>query len=174
MKSPAPVRTRYWPPPMSDYDKMQKAEADMRKSKFLDCIAGRDGKTPMNFREALEAVGISRGTMLHWRKDPAFCEAFQAAYDDGMDLVEAEAMRRAVKGVDDPVYYMGKVVGHRRVYSDGLMHSILEARRPELYSRNAGQTVNVQINNEPPSDRELAKALALMVEEAALSKGGEA
>lgn len=146
----------------------------MRKSKFLDCIAGRDGKTPMNFREALEAVGVTRTTMLQWRKDPEFLEAFQAAYDDGMDLVEAEAMRRAVKGVEDPVFYMGEVVGHKRVYSDALMQRILEGRRPEIYSRNAGNTVNVQINNEPPSDRELAKALALMVEEAAQSKGDEA
>lgn len=169
----AKLKPAYWPPErLSAYDELQKAEADSRKTVFLDCLSGARTGVPMLVREACETVGVTRTTVAHWRKDGAFAVAFDTAYQDGMDRVEEEAMRRAVKGDEQEIFNKdGEVVATKRVYSDRLMERILEARRSELYSRNAGVVVNnlTQVST-GPTDHDIAKALALMIEEAAIEK----
>ena len=47
----------------------------------------------------------------HWlENDPDYKAAFQYAYDDAIDLLEAEARRRIVEGIDRPVFHNGKKV----------------------------------------------------------------
>ena len=53
-------------------------------------------------------------------------------------MLEAEARRRAAIGVDEPVFYKGKVVGHIRKYSDNLLMFLLKAHWPEKFRDNYG------------------------------------
>lgn len=66
------------------------------------------------------------------------------------DQLEAEAIRRGVDGVDEPVYTpSGKLAGMKRVYSDRLLLAVLKARHPayrdtrhlELTGPNGGPVV---------------------------------
>jgi hypothetical protein len=83
---------------------------------------------------ACDAVGIHRSTAYELRKDD---EAFQRAWDEACqvaaDALEQEAWRRAVEGVDEPVFQGGERVGSVRRYSDTLLMFLLRARRPETF-----------------------------------------
>ena len=78
--------------------------------------------------------------------------------------MEREAYRRAVKGVEKPVYRGGQLVGTIREYSDSLLMFLLRARRPELYrdhsrvERTRGDSDFVRL--EVPSDEERAAEVA--------------
>jgi hypothetical protein len=63
------------------------------------------------------------------------------ATDEACDVLEAEAWRRAVDGVDRPIFQRGEQVGVERVYSDNLMVQLLKAHRPEKYRE---RTENIQ------------------------------
>jgi hypothetical protein len=83
----------------------------------------------------------------HWRRfytlrerDEAFAAQWAEAVEAGTDALEQEAYRRAVEGVEEPVYQGGKLVGTVRRYSDGLLQFLLRGRRREVY----GDTVQVE------------------------------
>lgn len=78
---------------------------------------------------AAEQAGVARQTVLGWRKDPAFAARYDEAIERGTDVLEDEARRRAVEGVDRPVFQGGECVGHVREFSDNLMTILLGGRR---------------------------------------------
>lgn len=83
---------------------------------------------------AAHLVGLSRTTLYQKRvEDPEFSSAWDVAYEQGTDALEAEAERRAVKGVTKPVYHKGEVCGHVQEFSDILLIFLLKARRPEKF-----------------------------------------
>jgi len=51
------------------------------------------------------------------------------------DLLEAEARKRAIEGVTEPVYHQDKVVGTIQKYSDSLLMFLLQAAFPEKYGK---------------------------------------
>lgn len=55
------------------------------------------------------------------------------AIEEGTDRLEDAARERAIDGVQKPVFYRGKVVGTRIVYSDMLLMALLNARRSERF-----------------------------------------
>ena len=55
------------------------------------------------------------------------------ALEEATDLLEAEARRRALTGIDEPVFYKGKVVGSTKKYSRPLLMFLLEAHRPQKF-----------------------------------------
>ena len=60
-------------------------------------------------RDACEAAGIGRRTAYDLRDaDPTFAAAWDDALQDGIDLLEREAVRRARVGVKEPVIYQGQ------------------------------------------------------------------
>ena len=64
------------------------------------------------------------------------------------DLLEAEAIRRGITGVDEDVWYKGEIVGAKKKYSDTILHSVLKANKPEKYNESKNkptQTNNVNI-----------------------------
>ena len=71
---------------------------------------------------------------------PHSSATFRADWDEALEeareLLEAEARRRAAIGVDEPVFYKGKVVGHIRKYSDNLLMFLLKAHWPEKFRDN--------------------------------------
>jgi hypothetical protein len=88
-----------------------------------------------NVRLAAQQVGFAASCLYeHRRRDPAFAAAWDAAMDVAMDTVlEPEAIRRAVDGVEKPVYHEGEQVGTVRQYSDTLLIFLLKGWRPERY-----------------------------------------
>lgn len=66
-------------------------------------------------------------------EDPDFSCAWTDALRQAVDAMEEEARRRAVDGVDEPVYYKGENVGSVKKYSDKLLEMLLKANRPEKF-----------------------------------------
>ena len=88
----------------------------------------------------------------HWRRfytlrdrDEAFAKEWQEAVEAGVDVLEQEAYRRAVEGVDEPVYQGGEMVGTVRRYSDRLLEFLIRGRRPSVYRDTAGLDARVSI-----------------------------
>lgn len=92
------------------------------------------------------ALGIHRTTALNWRnaseatkredgtyKDD-FCVRWEAAAQAGVDRLEDEAIRRAARGYERPVFQGGVMVGTETCYSDALMALVLKGKRPNLYN----------------------------------------
>lgn len=100
-----------------------------KKSAFLKALA-KCG----NVSQVSRDLGIPRRTHYDWiDDDPDYARDAEAAQQEYCDRLEAEADRRAVEGVEDPVYQGGQLVGKRRVYSDQLLITRLKALRPEVY-----------------------------------------
>ncbi|HRW52646.1 MAG TPA: hypothetical protein P5081_07145, partial [Phycisphaerae bacterium] len=101
----------------------------LRKKKVLRRVAAHGC-----FAIACREAGISATTLKNWRRaDPEFAEALEVSRAEAAELLEMEAHRRAVKGVKEPVYHQGKVVGHVRKYSDALLTTLLKGANPEKY-----------------------------------------
>jgi hypothetical protein len=92
-----------------------------------------------NVSDAARKARIDRTTAYRWRDaEPEFAAAWDEAIEHAIDVMESEAYRRAVEGVDEPVFgRIGKdqdgEVGTIRKYSDALMNTLLKAHRPEKY-----------------------------------------
>lgn len=86
--------------------------------------------------KACQLANVHRSTYQVWmRGDPIFRQKAEEALAIASELTEAEVYRRAVEGVLEPVYYEGRIVGVKRVFSDSLLRLLMEARMPEKYSR---------------------------------------
>lgn len=93
-----------------------------------------------NVGKSCEAVGIDRGVPNRYRaQDSEFSADWEEALDAAADRLEAEALRRAHDGVDEPVF--GSLggssgtgqVGVIRKYSDTLLIFLLKGARPEKF-----------------------------------------
>ena len=105
-----------------------------KQSIFLDKLSDCG-----NVRRAADEAGVSP-RLLYWhrKQSPEFAEAWQEALTEAIESVlEPEALRRAVEGVQKPVYQQGELVGHVREYSDTLLIFLLKAARPDKYRDNA-------------------------------------
>jgi hypothetical protein len=87
--------------------------------------------------QACRAAKVCVKTVYNWRHadpgDASFLEAFKQAKILAGETLEAEAIRRAHDGVDEPVYQGGRLVGWKRVYSDTLLIFLLKGLMPEKY-----------------------------------------
>ncbi|MFW5910280.1 MAG: terminase [Thiohalospira sp.] len=101
-----------------------------RQERFLEALR----KIPIVTFAAHQA-GVSRRTVYdHRDQDPAFARQWDEALEEGMDLVELEAHRRAVHGVQEPVVSKGEIITYVTKYSDALLGRLLQAYRPEKFS----------------------------------------
>ena len=81
-----------------------------------------------------KVTGIDRSTHYKWLEgDPEYQLNFAAADKQALDVLESEAYRRAVKGVNKPIYYKGQRCGYVREYSDSLLIFLLKGNAPEKY-----------------------------------------
>jgi len=97
--------------------------------RFLDELASRGLVT-----RACEAAGIGRRTAYDCRdRDEDFAAAWADALEVAAEAFEAELRRRAIEGVERPVYQSGELVGHIREYSDTLLIFGLKGLKPEKY-----------------------------------------
>ena len=113
----------------------QGASLVKRKEQFLNELSAG-----ASVRAAALSVSVKPEAPYEWRKaDQAFSDRWQLAEEAGTDLIEEEAYRRAVTGVEKPVYRGGEVVGHVSDFSDTMLMFLLRARRPERYGGKAGE-----------------------------------
>lgn len=87
---------------------------------------------------AAEATNIARQTHYDWMNsgDEDYQAAFELAEEMATDLLEDEARRRAVEGVEEPVgWYKGEAGGYVTKYSDGLLKFLLEGRRSKVFKQ---------------------------------------
>ena len=102
------------------------------KPLFLDTLRGTG-----NVRLAASNADVARQVVYRARDSSAtFRAEWDEALEEARELLEAEARRRASIGVDEPVFYKGKVVGHIRKYSDNLLMFLLKAHWPEKFRDN--------------------------------------
>lgn len=63
-----------------------------------------------------------------------FCLRWVEAYEEGVDKIEDEITRRAVRGYEKPVYQGGILVGSVTEYSDTLAALVARGKRPGVYN----------------------------------------
>lgn len=108
-----------------------------------------------NISRAAQSAQIDRTNHYDWLGDPAYAQRFEEAKREAAELLEAEARRRAVEGIEEPVIYQGELcpevatdpeTGERRLtgkpltvrkYSDTLLIFLLKGAMPDKYRENA-------------------------------------
>jgi hypothetical protein len=88
-----------------------------------------------NVRLACTAAQIGRSSHYRWlAQDRDYEVAFEQAKKDAVDVLEAEARRRAVEGCEEQVgWYKGEAGGTVRRYSDTLLIFLLKGAAPQKY-----------------------------------------
>lgn len=137
LRTPQRARTKEPIAPRPGSDEARKAETAEARAKFLDTFAHVG-----NVRAASKISGVGRRTHYDWLEtDEAYAQAFEDARAEAADRLEQEARRRALVGVDEPVY--GRlpganagigIVGYVRRFSDNLLMFLLKNWRPEVYT----------------------------------------
>lgn len=89
---------------------------------------------------AAALIGVRRQTVYeHRANDPDFKEAWEVAWVAGGEAMEEEALRRAVQGVEKPIYQGGNLAGYVQEYSDTLLIFLLKGRLPDKYKDRVTQ-----------------------------------
>jgi hypothetical protein len=99
---------------------------------------------------ACQAVGLSRSGAYRLRgKSADFARDWKEAKAVAVSVLEDEARRRAVDGVDEPLVSNGRLVTDEhgkpvtvRRYSDKLMVLLLKGAKPGIYHDNAAGALN--------------------------------
>lgn len=108
------------------------ALSDPKKERLLRHYVNSGGQVT----KAARLAGVASRTHYHWMaNDPLYAAAFEAAKLRTLDIIEAEIIRRGVKGYKEPIIYQGQVTGYVRRYSDNLL-MFLAKRRDPLYRDN--------------------------------------
>ena len=104
------------------------------KKKFLESFR-QHGNVSWAAREAKLP---HRTVVYDWQEhDEQFAYDFRQAEIESVEVMEAEAYRRGVTGVEKPIFHQGLEVGKVREYSDVLLIFQLKARAPHKYRDNA-------------------------------------
>lgn len=127
--------------------------------RYLDVLAETG-----NHSAAARAIDITPSTATAWRKDDGFViklegeeYAFGALCEDAMDIfadaVEAETVRRAVQGYEEPIVYKGQIMSEIdeetgkckpitiTKFSDRLLEVLLKGQKPK-YAGEAQVNIN--------------------------------
>ncbi|MCQ8277778.1 hypothetical protein NFI95_04885 [Acetobacteraceae bacterium KSS8] len=97
---------------------------------------------------ACHASNMTRRQITHLQRTNAdFAAAYDEAMDEAADRIEAEAWRRGLEGVAEPLIKNGQVVRDAnnepimtRRYSDPLLVLLLKGSKPNKYHTKAGQS----------------------------------
>ncbi len=83
---------------------------------------------------AAGAAGVSRAWVYNERdRNADFAAELEEAHSIACDHLMAEARRRAVDGVEEPVFYQGVQCGSVQRYSDKLLAMLLKGLMPEVF-----------------------------------------
>lgn len=98
-------------------------------------------------------------------KDFTLYQKLKIAEAEFLEVLEKEARRRAVDGVEKPVYYQGDVVGFTTEYSDTLLQTLLKANDKDKYGNKSqvDHTTNIKVGSNELRGK-LATALGVELE----------
>lgn len=101
-----------------------------QKEIFLESLA-QNG----NVTQAARLAGWKYPTIAeeYRKEDPDFDRAWFDAKRQANDSLIAEARRRAVDGIEEPVFYKGQLCGSITKYSDKLLETLLKGEMPEKF-----------------------------------------
>lgn len=118
----------------------------MRNEATLNLLSTELQRNCGDMLAACKAVGVSLIFVNQWRKDDKVAdETLREAANVGTQGLVSAAIKRAVVGVEEDVYYKGEIVGQKTVYSDSLLTTLLKAKVPE-FDKSEGGGVNVNVN----------------------------
>lgn len=111
--------------------------------------------------DAARFAGVAPSTAVTWAgQDPVFAQVRDEARLDVGRSIEAEIHRRAIEGVEEPVYQGGKLVGTVRKYSDQLLIRMAQAHLPAY--RTGGAPVGA---TDPTADAAARREQLLKISE---------
>ena len=105
-----------------------------KKGKFLKALTST-GSVTLAAKRAGLSVEVLDGLR---ESDTDFAERWRQAEALATIALEMEARRRAVEGVEEPVFYQGQKIGVVRRYSDSLLSLLLRGSRPGKFRECAG------------------------------------
>ena len=118
-----------------------------------------------NFALSCRRIKYTQQAVRKWLKnDPEFVRKYEEAKEESIAVLEAELRRRAVHGIDKPVWYKGEQVGVVKEFSDVLLMFLLKSLRPEVYRDRVD--INAQVSNQSLADIMLQGAQQLKEVEA--------
>lgn len=130
-----------------------KAFTPGRADMFLEAIA-----TGSEDQAACDFAGITlHGFRERRRTDPKFKAAYQVARAARIEVYRAEARRRAIEGVAEPVFYRGEQVGYVRKFSDRMLEVLLRAEDPDSF----GDRKVIEVSVQPMTGADINRALEL-------------
>jgi hypothetical protein len=132
-----------------------------QKTRFLSLL-----RETGNIGISCSSIGRSRSTVAKWRSDDeSFAAEWREAELDAADALEMEARRRAMEGVEEPVFYQGVIVGYVDKRSDQLLLRLLEANKPEKFAQRTKTdlTTNGESFAPPPNDTAIAARIASLL-----------
>jgi hypothetical protein len=119
----------------------------MRTELTLGLLKSRLQQNCGDILEACQSVGVSLIFVNQWRKDDKEVhDQLTESEQVGTQGLLSAALQRGVRGIEEDVYYKGEVVGQKKVYSDGLLQSLLKAKVPEFAKDGEGAGVSVHVN----------------------------
>ena len=95
-----------------------------------------------NILLAARRAKITRERHYTWLEEPEYGQQFADAHAEACEVLEAEAHRRAVVGVLEPVWYQGRRAGQVRKFSDTLLIFLMKGAMPDKYAQFI--TANIQ------------------------------
>lgn len=114
-----------------------------KQKEFLDKL-----RETCNVTQSALYCGVSRKVFYeHKAANPEFAAAWEEAIEEGVEILEAEARRRAFNGVSEPVFYLGKKCGAVQRYSDTLLIFLLKGHKPEKYRENSKVELSGQVDH---------------------------
>lgn len=120
------------------------AITDDELATFLELLAHKRA-----WNHAAYAIGRSGAYMRRYAaQDEWFRMACAEALQDFAESIEMETHRRAVVGVEKPIFsqQLGEIIGYERTYSDMLLKVLLEGNNKKYRNNAAVQNI---INNDP-------------------------
>lgn len=132
------------------------------KKKFLKNLKANGG----NISAAAATVGTSYLTIRnHMEADPGFKEHIDQIRELAKHETEVEIHRRGVVGIDEDVWFHGKKVGTKKVYSDNLLMERARALMPEKYSKKSQLEINANVSVEDKAKEKLSTLLGIQLDE---------
>ena len=102
-----------------------------------------------NLSKSCELVEMDDMTHYRWlKKFPSYQRRFAKAQVVASRKLEEEARRRAIEGVDEPVFHDGAVCGYKRRYSDTLLIFLMKGLMPERYRERTETQIRSEVYEE--------------------------
>ena len=97
--------------------------------------------------------------------DPAFEKAWSIALEEATDLLQGEAIRRAIEGFEEVKYVKGEPVGTVRRYSDQLLMFLLKAHKPSIYGVKSGHDDSMEKVSHDHAKTSLLKKMEKLIDD---------